>query len=66
LTPSERIFAVDHEYPLNADYPDEMKFIGIFSTRELADAAIVRARRLPGFAEHPDDFRVTEFVVDEP
>lgn len=42
----------------------ELKLIGVFSTRERAEAAVDARRGKPGFAEHPDGFEISAYVVD--
>jgi hypothetical protein len=51
-----RVFVVMHEHDL--DGCDEVKFIGVYSTACRGRAAIARAKRLPGFRDHPDGFAV--------
>ena len=42
----------------------KIKVIGIYSSEELAEAAVERARVLPGFVERPD-FHIIKYDVDE-
>ena len=42
----------------------ELKLIGVFSTRDGAEAAIDARRSKPGFADHPDGFEVVSHVID--
>ena len=42
-----------------------VKVIGIYSSRALAEAAIERARILPGFIEEPDSFTIDQYEVDK-
>jgi hypothetical protein len=42
----------------------ELKLIGVFSTRDGAEAAIDARRSKPGFADHPDGFEVASHVID--
>lgn len=44
---------------------DNIKVLGVFSTPELAQARIERARREPGFQDEPDCFMVTVYTLDE-
>jgi hypothetical protein len=58
-----RVFLVTHTHELSGGEEDD-KLIGVYSSEENADAAIVRASRLPGFREHSDGFHVDSYVVD--
>ncbi len=57
-----RVFLVFHEHVL--DGCDEIKFIGAYSTARRGRAAVARAKRLPGFRDHPDGFSVDACLVD--
>lgn len=51
-----------HEY--ERDGCSEYKMIGVFSSRERAEAAIDARRGKPGFVDHPDGFEIASYVVD--
>jgi len=55
------LFALLHSLPESG----KVKVVGIYSSRELAQAAQERARLLPGFADEPDGFTIEEYAVDE-
>jgi homoserine kinase type II len=59
----DRVFFVTHTHELSGGEEDE-KLIGVYSSTENADAAVVRASGLPGFREHPDGFHVDAYAVD--
>jgi hypothetical protein len=42
-----------------------LKVIGIYTTVALAEAAIERARILPGFIDRPDSFTIDRYDVDK-
>jgi hypothetical protein len=48
------------------DEDDEecVKLLGVYSSRERAEARIEEARGWPGFRDHPDQFEVSEYQVD--
>jgi hypothetical protein len=46
------------------DGGNDVKLIGVFSTRARAVAAIDARRSKPGFADHPDGFEIAPYVVD--
>jgi len=52
-----------HEY--NAPSIGTMKVIGIYKTREDATAAIERLLPMPGFADHPNDFIISQYPLDQ-
>jgi hypothetical protein len=58
-----RVFVVQHQHYL--DGCDEVKFIGVYSTAQRGRAAVARAKRLPGFRDHPDGFSVDAYQVDK-
>ncbi|MER7756215.1 hypothetical protein [Kitasatospora sp. NPDC097643] len=47
------------------DNEDDVKVLGLYATRESAEARIARARELPGFRETPEGFAIHPYVVDE-
>lgn len=59
----DRVFLVTHSHELSGGAEDE-KLIGVYSSKENADAAVIRATGLPGFREHPDGFQVDAYVID--
>ena len=44
---------------------DDVKLLGVYSSRTHAEARIDAARHAPGFADEPDCFMVGEYVVDQ-
>ena len=56
------VFVLQHSHDL--DGCDETKFIGVYRTRETADAAIARLRAQPGFRMHPDGFSIDGYDLD--
>lgn len=58
------VFVLQHVH--SRDNGDEdVKFIGVYSSREKADAAVGRLTRLPGFSDAPDGFHVDEYRLDQ-
>ena len=49
----------------NPSETGKVKVIGVYSTEELAQAALERARVLPGFAEEADGFTIGQIDVDK-
>jgi homoserine kinase type II len=58
------VFVLQHVHS-REDGSEDVKFIGVYSTRENAEAAMVRLSRLPGFSDAPDGFHVDEYRVDQ-
>ena len=56
------VFLVRHTHELSEDVDDE-KLIGVYETREDADAAIRRVSSQPGFRHFPDGFSVEEYEI---
>jgi hypothetical protein len=57
------VFVLQHVHTREDGFED-VKFIGVYSSREKAQAAVARLSRLPGFADSPDGFHVDEYRVD--
>ena len=62
MSASTSVWIAWHEY--ERDGCSEFKLIGVFSTRERAEAAIDARRHKPGFADHPEGFQIVSCVVD--
>jgi hypothetical protein len=58
------VFVVQHV--ARVDEPDEdVKLIGVYSTRERAVTAVEQLRRAPGFCDHADGFHIDEYEIDK-
>lgn len=44
---------------------DDCSLIGIYSSRAKAEAALSRAKLLPGFCDAPEYFLIDEYALDE-
>ena len=58
------VFLVHHVHEF-ADGEEDVKFIGVYSTRQLAERAVDRARALSGFRDVPNGFSVEPCTVDK-
>lgn len=58
------VFVLQHVHVLD-DGNEDVKFIGVYSSRETAEGAVARLSRLPGFSDAPDGFHVDEYRVDQ-
>jgi hypothetical protein len=56
-----KIFVVQHEHEWCRR--EDVKFIGVYATREDAEAAIKRLRNQPGFSDWPDGFSIGEYEI---
>lgn len=59
-----RVFVLQHVHSLD-DGSDDVKFIGVYSSRDNAQAAITRLRQAPGFSEAPTGFHIDEYQIDK-
>lgn len=58
------VFVLQHVHSQD-DGAEDVKFIGVYSSREKAREAVTRLARLPGFADDPDGFHIDEYCVDQ-
>ncbi len=58
------VFVLQHVHEL-AGGVEDIKLIGVYSSREKAQAAVARLGRVPGFVEAPDGFHIDEYRVDQ-
>jgi hypothetical protein len=59
----ETVFVLSHIHPLESE-KDE-KLIGVYRSEEAAKKAIVRAGKLPGFADCPEGFVIDAYELDQ-
>ncbi len=70
-----RVFLLEHVHVLDDD-EENVKALGIYSTRESALAAVERFRKLPGFCDRPqmadhslpgpaEGFNIDEYELDQ-
>lgn len=58
------VFLLWHSHDLGDGDSDD-KLIGVYRSRAGAEAAMARARPLPGFEDYPDDFIIDEHTLDQ-
>ncbi len=66
------VFVLQHMHSVADD--EEVKLVGVYSSRENAESAVARLRDLPGFRDHPqivdygseggDGFVIDEYTLD--
>ena len=59
-----KVYVLQHVHSLE-DGEEDVKFIGVYSSRETAQAAIARLGQAPGFSDAPDGFHLDEYQVDK-
>lgn len=58
------VFLLWHSRDKSDDNTDD-KLVGVYSSREAAEAAIQRKLTFPGFRDHPDGFEVALYPIDQ-
>jgi hypothetical protein len=65
MTASKKeVYVLQHVYE-RADGDEEAKFIGVYTSADLATKASERLRSQPGFREHPDGFQISVYELDK-
>jgi hypothetical protein len=59
-----RVYVLQHTHSADGEAED-VKLIGVYSSRENAQAAITRLGLAPGFSEAPGGFLIDEYQVDK-
>ena len=57
------VFVLQHVHE-QEDGVEDVKFLGVYSSRENAGAAVARLKGKPGFSDAPDGFHIDEYRVD--
>jgi hypothetical protein len=58
------VFVLQHVHG-EPDGVEDVKFIGVYSSRDKADAAVARLGRLPGFSDAVEGFHIDEYRIDQ-
>lgn len=58
------VFVLQHVHSRDGG-DEDVKLIGVYSSREKAGDAVARLSRLPGFSDVPDGFHVDEYRIDQ-
>ena len=58
------VFVLQHVHSLE-DGAEDVKFIGVYSSRENAQAAVGRLAKAPGFSDAPTGFHIDEYQIDK-
>ena len=59
-----KVYVLQHVHS-QEDGNEDVKFIGVYSSRENAQTAITRMRQAPGFSDAPEGFHIDEYEVDK-
>jgi len=60
----ESVFVLQHVAREGQD-DEDVKFVGVYSSRTAAESAVSRLLVRPGFSGFPDGFRIEEYELDE-
>jgi hypothetical protein len=58
------VYLLWHGDDVYDDTPDA-KLLGVYSSQEAAQDRIARSADLPGFAEHPEHFLISQYTIDK-
>lgn len=58
------VYVLQHVHTME-DGAEDVKFIGVYSSRENAQAAITRLGQTPGFSDTLAGFHIDEYQVDK-
>jgi hypothetical protein len=58
------VFVVQHVHELDLD-DEDVKFIGVYSSEQAANAAVARLSSQPGFRDATSGFHVDRYTVDQ-
>ena len=59
-----KVYLLQHVHLLE-DGAEDVKVIGVYSSREKANATITRLSQAPGFREATDGFHIDEYQLDK-
>ena len=58
------VFVLQHVHE-TADGVEDVKLIGVYSSREKAQEAVARLGGVPGFSDAPDGFHIDQYHLDQ-
>jgi homoserine kinase type II len=58
------VYVLQHVHS-REDAEEDVKFIGVYSSRENAEAAIKRLSQAPGFSDSQSGFHIDEYQIDK-
>ena len=57
------VYFVQHEN-IEDDYIEEPRVVGIYTSEKLAQEAIERAKKLSGYEDYPEGFKITKYILN--
>jgi len=54
-----------HHVRADDEYGDDAKLIGVYRSRDSAEAAVARLQSQPGFRDHPAGFQIDPYQLDK-
>lgn len=63
--PAQDVFMLHHTYGPEEDQAENLKLIGVYSTRSNAEAALERVKDQPGFCTRQDGFEISSATLDQ-
>jgi len=61
----QSVFVVQHVYESAFSGAEEVKLIGVYSSQAMAEAAVSRLSKQPGFKAFPEYFCIDEYTLDQ-
>lgn len=58
------VFVVFHSRAKDLDN-DDIKLIGVFSSKTAAENALSKIKDMPGFCDYPNGFSIDQYAIDE-
>ena len=58
------VYLLQHSYESYGGY-EETKILGVFSSLQEAEKAVLEYKKLPGFKEKLDNFYVDRYIIDK-
>ncbi|MFE4957355.1 hypothetical protein ACFRCW_25525 [Streptomyces sp. NPDC056653] len=59
-----RHFESEEDFWADEEEGDDVKLLGVYSSRKKAQERIGEAKKLPGFSEEPNCFHIDSYTVD--
>lgn len=57
-----KVYLLFHEYEVDGD--EDLKVLGVFSSRAAAEAAVDKYRKLDGFSLYPNEFHIDGYELN--
>jgi hypothetical protein len=60
-----RHFKTEDDFWADEEGGDDVKLLGVYSSREKAESRIIEARQSPGFSNEPLCFHIDHYTIDD-